>query len=405
MLYIFIFVGLYFQIFLLVTLLEKNNRFFEEKLGDKQRKWPTINITVPCFNEENTVTETILSLLNLDYPKDKLSFIVIDDGSTDNTFNVVKKLTEKYSQIKLIKKENGGKHTALNLGLRENNSELVAGLDADSFVDPQALKRMIPYFDDPKIMAVTPAIRIHKPKNIIQFMQKAEYNFGILGRHLMAKIDAIHVTPGPLSIFRKKVFDNLGEYKHAHNTEDMEIAFRMQENGYKIANCSNAFVYTVAPSTIRKLHVQRVRWMSGFLKNCLDYRHLFFKKKYGNMGVFTLPFSFISIFIALYVLGTILYNIGHYIIEKIIKMNTIGFNFSLPHFDWFFVNTESISILALVTIIFTIAFIFIGKKMAEGNIKLSRDIFYFILFYSFISPFWLTKAVYNTITSKVSPWR
>lgn len=403
MLYIFVFIGLYFQIFLLLTLLEKN--LPTDEAG--QKKLPTVSITIPCFNEETTVTETILSLLNLDYPKNKLTLLVVDDGSTDNTYNVVKELTIKYPQIKLIHKENGGKHSALNLGLKENTNELIGCLDADSFVDSQALKRISPYFDNPKVMAVTPAIRIHKPKTILQLIQKAEYNFGILGRHIMAKIDAIHVTPGPFSIFRKEVFENLGGYKHAHNTEDMEIAFRMQENGYKIANCPNAFVYTVAPDTIHKLHTQRVRWISGFLKNCLDYKHIFFKKKYGNMGVFTLPFSFISIFTALYIFGTILYNTGNYIAEKIIKINTIGFSFNMKwlHFDWFFINTESISILAVVVIAISIFLILLGKKMAEGNMKFSRDIFYFILFYSFISPFWLTKAVYNTLTFKTTSWR
>ncbi|MSR71306.1 MAG: glycosyltransferase family 2 protein [Candidatus Taylorbacteria bacterium] len=406
--YIFIFIGLYFQIFLLVTFLENEDK--DDKSTDNENKnriWPTVSVTIPCFNEQETVTGTILSLLNLEYPKDKLTILIVDDGSTDNTYNVAHSLSLKYPQIKLVRQKNGGKFTALNFGIDESKSEFIAGLDADSFVDPQALKNMIPYFDDQKIMAVTPAIRVYSPKTILQILQRAEYNFGIFGRYIMGKVNAIHVTPGPLSIFRKTVFDNLGKYKHAHNTEDMEIAFRMQESGYKIANCPNAFVYTVTPPTLKKLHIQRVRWMSGFLKNALDYKHLFFNRKYGDMGVFTLPFSFISIFVALYFFVKIIYSFGDFILQKIIKINTVGFswNFHFLHFDWFFINTESIAILAIIIISIAFVLILLGKKMAEGTMVPSRDILYFMLFYSFISPFWLTKAVYNTVTSRATSWR
>lgn len=118
---------------------------------------------VPCFNEERTVEATVNSLLSLDYPKEKLSLVLIDDGSTDSTWATLKKF-EHHPQIQIFSKENGGKHSALNFALEKIDADLVGCLDADSFVDADALKKIIPYFDDSEVMAVTPSIKVHDQK-------------------------------------------------------------------------------------------------------------------------------------------------------------------------------------------------------------------------------------------------
>ena len=238
----------------------------------------------------------------LDYPKDRFSLIVVDDGSTDGT---QKSLDEFRSnpQIKIFKKENGGKSTALNFALEKVESELVGCLDADSFVTPDALKRIVPYFLDAEVMAVTPSIKIHEPKTILQHVQRIEYNWGVLLRRILASMNALYVTPGPFSIFRVSVFKELGPYRHAHHTEDMEMALRMQKNHYKIVNSHSAHVYTVGPEKFKGLYKQRVRWAYGFLNNAFDYRDMYFKKEYGNIGLFILPIATLSIFTTLYAAG------------------------------------------------------------------------------------------------------
>src|SRR5690606_33425680 len=139
------------------------------------------------------------------------------------------------------------KYTALNLGLQHVDTDLVGCLDADSFVHPEALNRIVPYFDKKDVMAVTPAIKIHEPRSLLQIVQKVEYSWGIFLRKMLSYLGAIYVTPGPFSIFRTAVFKKLGGYKHAHFTEDFEIALRMQSHSMKIANAHDAHVYTVAP--------------------------------------------------------------------------------------------------------------------------------------------------------------
>ena len=143
--YVLLFCSLYFEIFLLTTYIEKRETIKTEYLKRNEENWPSTTIIVPCWNEGNTVIATVNSILNLDYPKDKLSISIIDDGSTDNTLSVLE-IFRNNPQIKIHHKENGGKYTALNFGIENSDSELVGCLDADSFVQKDALKNMIPYF-------------------------------------------------------------------------------------------------------------------------------------------------------------------------------------------------------------------------------------------------------------------
>ena len=172
------------------------------------------------------------------------------------------------------------------MALENTETEFFGGLDADSYADPESLIRIMSYFQkDPSIMAVAPSVTVYDPKNMIQNAQKAEYHMGVYLKKMLDFLGAINVTPGPLTIFRKKVFDDLGYYRHGHNTEDMEIAYRMQKNRYKIEHCNDAYIYTSAPMTVKKLYKQRLRWIYGFINNTLDYRDVLFKKKYGNFAL------------------------------------------------------------------------------------------------------------------------
>ncbi|MBI5126353.1 MAG: glycosyltransferase [Candidatus Taylorbacteria bacterium] len=404
--YFFLFVGLYFQIFLLVTFFEKEEEKYPEL--PKGLAYPRVAITVPCFNEEKTLTKTVLSLRALDYPKEKLEILIIDDGSTDNTYAVAQELVRTYPEVKFIHQKNGGKHTAVNLGITSTTADFVACLDADSEVAPNALKIMLPLFADPKVAAVTPAIRVQNPENLIQTVQRTEYNIGIFTKRIFGRLNAIHVTPGPFSVFRREIFSTIGLFKKAHNTEDMEIALRIQSYGYTIENCHKAYVYTVTPPTIKRLHTQRVRWIAGFMKNAIDYRHLFFNKKIGHMATFTLPFATLSILGSLYFIISFLIRFGERIYNSIEKMSVVGFDFNiLPRhiFDWFFLDTATSSFIGMLIITITIAIICIGKYFAEGTMKPSRDMLYFLVVYGVIAPFWFSKALYNTALSRKTPWR
>ena len=448
MLDISLFCGLYFQIFLLVTFFdgeEKEKKVEKEKSALSMVKslkkkvnaaLPTVSIIVPCFNEARTVKKTVMSLLGLNYPKDKLSILIVDDGSTDNTYAIAHTFT-RFKNVSVVRQKNGGKYTAMNYGIRQSTADIVGCLDADSTVDSEALMRMIPFFNDTKVMAVTPAMRAivgdqgngekkssdsrSKKPTILQHIQRAEYNVGIFTKRVYAMIDAIHVTPGPFSIFRREVFDKIGYFRHAHNTEDMEIAFRLQSHGYRIANCHDAFVYTITPATLVKLYRQRTRWTYGFIKNLIDYRRCLFNKKYGNMGMLTMPFAVLGIGFVFYFVGLFLYHGGvslYNMYERVSTVGMVGLTGSGSHFSFasfgenfqtyfhnFYFGIGMTSVLGLMLLATTMYIVFKSKKMAEGSARLSRDIVYFLCFYSFLAPIWIGKSVYNVVLSKKTPWR
>lgn len=404
--YTAVFLSVYVQVFFLVTFFEKRKDILIRKGPMELKKYPGVTIIVPCYNEEHTLYKTIRSLLALDYPKDKLTIFIIDDGSTDNTWAVAERF-KKYKNIKIFKKENGGKHTALNLGLEHIQTPFTGCLDADSFVDTNALKRIMTYFDNPQTMAVAPSIMVHNPKGMLQIAQKVEYDMSIYLKKMLGFMGGIHVTPGPFSIFRKKVFDDLGNYRKAHHTEDQEIALRMQEHHYKIDHCPDAYVYTVSPNSVKKLYMQRIRWTYGFLNNLIDYRRLLFRKKYGNVAIFTLPSGLISVTTAMFAFGLGMYHLIMSAAHKVSQINATGLYVPAKGFslDWFSFNTETSLFLSIMLYALVIVSIVLGRRMTEEKATVSFDLLYFIGIYSVIAPFWLMKAVYNTVFSKSIRWR
>lgn len=370
--------------------------------------YPAVTVTIPAYNESKNVEKTVKSLLAMDYPKDKLFIVLVDDGSTDDTFEVIKQY-ENHPNIKIFTKENGGKYTANNLGLENSHTSFVGCLDADSEVDENALKRIMTYFDKPDVMAVTPTILVKNPKTIIQKAQSIEYEIYIYMKKALGIINAIHVTPGPFSIFRKEVFDKIGPYRHAHNTEDQEIALRMHSNHMKIEYAPDAFVYTIGPHKVKGLYKQRVRWVYGFIKNALDYKHMIFKAKYGNIGFITLPSAMLSVFLFLFLFVYFLFKIFHMFYQKYIEYQAVGFNLNIPSInftkiDLFYAPSKTIFFITLFTYFFVITSLFIGQKVRYGKLKLDLWILYFIFLYAIIAPFWLLKSIYNAIRSYESSW-
>jgi cellulose synthase/poly-beta-1,6-N-acetylglucosamine synthase-like glycosyltransferase len=401
-----LFISLFFEVFLLITYLEVSEQIKLEAdyLKKKLTSFLPVTIIVPSYNEENTVAASVDSLLALDYPKDKLSIILVNDGSTDRTQEVLERYRSN-PQVVILSKENGGKHTALNLALKSVRSELVGCLDADTFVSPDALLKIVPYFENPSVMAVTPSIKVHEPRTILQLIQKVEYSFGIFIRRMYASMNAIVVIPGAFSIFRAEVFQKLGGYRKAHFTEDMEMGLRMQKHHYRIVNSLSASVYTTAPRRFPELYRQRVRWTYGYLKNTIDYRELFFNKKYGYAGMLVLPLGVLSLVSTVYAAGYLLWMVSTKAWGAITQYAQVGFHLPPALSDWFYFNTSSMTIIGVMAFLLTLALIFISLYLANGKIKISRDLFYYLAIYALIVPVWSVKSLLNVLVGKDTTWR
>ncbi|HSE56770.1 MAG TPA: glycosyltransferase family 2 protein, partial [Candidatus Paceibacterota bacterium] len=295
-----------------------------------------------------------------------------------------------------------------NYGIDQTKAMFITCLDADSFVAPDALKRMLYTFQEhPEVMAVAPSIIINQPKNILQSIQRVEYNMSLYIKKMLSFLNAIHVTPGPFSVFRREVFERIGKFRKAHNTEDAEIAFRMQVNHMKIEHCHLAQVYTVAPNTVGKLFRQRLRWIYGFIQNVIDYRYVIFRKKYGNFSMFTIPSGIISIATIIYIFLSLLYHTSVSAYEKMVQINTVGISssFHLPHFDLFFMNTRATALVSTVLYCFVILSVIQGYRLARERNMVSWYLIPYMVVYSILTPLWLMKAVWNSITAQKPKWR
>jgi len=405
LMYPFLFLSIYFQVLLLTSFFENKKKIKKEEKHEI-KNYPTVTIVVPCWNEEKTLASTLDSLLALDYPKDKLSVIVVDDGSKDRTLAIAEIYAYNNSeQIRVLSKENGGKHTAVNLALENSKSDLFGCLDADSSVEVNTLKIMVSYFDaDKSVMSVTPCIHIRNPRTLIQRLQATEYLINIFVRKAYGQLDSILVAPGSFSIFRKEVFEIVGNYSKAHNTEDFEITLRMHKAHLKVMNSHKALVYTVGPATAKGFFYQHLRWARGFLENSINYRELFFKKEYGNFGMFTLPVAFIFIFYGLYATIFAVYSISSQLIISINRWVTVGFHPQMPIFDLFYFNTTVMSFIVMVMFSMLLLVLYIGNTLSDDKQQFYINFPIFFVLYPIFAPLFFGRAVFDTFFKRRNEW-
>ncbi|HEY4500713.1 MAG TPA: glycosyltransferase [Candidatus Paceibacterota bacterium] len=404
--YPFLFIAIFFESFVLVTLLSAPARSARGRFMDAI--FPSVAIIVPCWNEEKTVAATCDSLLALDYPKDRLEIILVNDGSTDTTPSIMERFA-KHPQVRIIHKENGGKHTAMNAGVALTNAELVGCLDADSFVESNSLKEIVTCFNNPQVVATTAAMSVHKPENILQHMQNAEYTFGITLRHVFASINGLYVTPGPFSFYRRETLEKLGGFRYGHQTEDMEMALRIQQAGYEIGNAPRARVYTKAPSTIVRLIKQRTRWITGFLRNVLgEYRSLILNRRHGVLGMLVLPTALLAVGSGVLLFVVSIFTLAQNAIVAIEVRAGIPLSYALvPHgaLDWFYLPVNFYILLAIIVLATSIAFIIIGRRISRTTGDIALGMVSYTLLYGLVAPLWLIRATSDVALGKRRNWR
>ena len=406
--YPFLFIAVFFEVFLLVTFISAPAR--ERRARKLSTKTPPVAVIVPCWNEENTIKGTVDSLLALDYPKDKLSIVLVDDGSTDGTAKTMDTFIGN-PQITVIHKENGGKHTAVNLGIEKSpQAEFVGCLDADSFVAPDALREIIAYFDEPNVAAVTAAMSVHEPKSWLEKMQHADYIHGITLRHVISSLNGLYVTPGPFSFYRRDMILAVGGFQKGHSTEDLEMALRLQRAGHIIENAPRARVYTKTPKTIPGLIKQRTRWTTGFLRNAIyDYSDMIGNPKFGTLGLIMLPLGLLANVSGILMFLVIIYQFCKAVVTRYTLTQGIPLSYSLlPHlssFSWFYVPLTAVLLLSVVTITGGVTVMLLGKHISKTPGDLFIGIITYLFLYGFIAPFWLMRSMYDLLTGTRRAWR
>jgi len=366
-----------------------------------------ISIISPAFNEEKTIEESVRALLTLRYPE--LEIIVVNDGSTDNTLNVLiekfnlvpidrtyayKIPTEKirriymsltYPQLIVVDKENGGKADALNAGINVAVYPLVAVIDADTLLDPDALLRAsYPFIEDEETVAVGGIVRVVNdcrviggrvreviaPKNLLALIQVVEYLRAFLfGREGFDTLKGLLIVSGAFGLFSRNAVIEVGGYLRNTVGEDMELIVRMhryyksRKIPYRITFVPDPVAWTEVPEDLKSLGRQRRRWQKGLMDSLFKNIEMLLNPRFGVVGLFSFPFFFF-----LEMLGPIIELGGYVVFGVSLFLGAINKSFAIAFLLLAFIYGILVSIFSLIL-----------EELSFSRYKRLRDVFKFLL--------------------------
>lgn len=254
---------------------------------------PFVSIIIPAYNEEKVIGRTIESVLAVDYPRREI--IVVDDGSTDKTFQIIKSYKPK---IKVIHKPNGGKYSALNYGLLYSKGEIIVTIDADTILAPQSVTSIVEGFRDEKVGAVAGNIKVRNRINWITWCQALEYVAGIqIFRRTLDFFNSVAIVPGALGAFRKSSLQKIGNFSGDTLAEDFDATLKILKSGVVVAGRISSRAYTESPDSVQQFMKQRKRWYRGDMQVLAKHRDAMRNSKFGTLYKLTFPLMMISMFV------------------------------------------------------------------------------------------------------------
>jgi spore germination protein YaaH/peptidoglycan/xylan/chitin deacetylase (PgdA/CDA1 family)/GT2 family glycosyltransferase len=249
---------------------------------------PLISVLIPCFNEEKVIESSVRRILASNWAR--LEILVLDDGSSDHTAEVVRKAFADEPRVTLMSFENGGKARALNRGLTKARGDVVVALDADTLFPSDTLAKLARWFGDPKVGAVAGNALVGNRRNLITRWQALEYvTAQNLERRALAALGAVTVVPGAVGAWRRAALEALGGYPDDTLAEDQDLTLAMQRAGWRVEFDPEARAYTEAPETVGGLLKQRFRWSFGTLQCIYKHRAALFDVRRPVLGFIALP--------------------------------------------------------------------------------------------------------------------
>ncbi len=251
---------------------------------------PKVAILIPAYNEEKVIERTVQGALDSDYPN--LRVIVIDDGSKDQTLEVVRRAFAREAaagKVLILAKPNSGKADALNYGLDHiGDAEIFVGIDADTIIAPDAIRRMVPHFLDPKVGAIAGNAKVGNRVNLWTRWQALEYitsqNFE---RRALNTLGAVSVVPGAIGAWRVSAVREAGGFQVDTVAEDADLTMAILRNGHRVEYEDQALAFTEAPTNANGLMRQRFRWSFGILQAVFKHRDVVGRE--GALGFVALP--------------------------------------------------------------------------------------------------------------------
>lgn len=251
---------------------------------------PLVTVLLPAYNEAENIRSAVRSVLQNTYPNKEI--IVLDDGSTDKTGDIVEEICKKNpgEPLKLVRLENGGKARALRIGVELAHGELIAVVDGDAALDKQALGMLVRHFNDPKVGAVAGKVETAKEKTVLSAFQALEYAMGQnIDKRATSVVGAVSVVPGPAGVWRKSILVEAGGFPDDTLVEDQDMTLTVLRMGYHVLYEPRAITFTETPQTISNFLKQRFRWVYGTIQCFWKHKGVFIERPLSPLSILILP--------------------------------------------------------------------------------------------------------------------
>lgn len=275
------------------ALIQVAREWRERRAIRRTSKLPThaaVSVVIPAYNEAKVIERTILSVLasrGVD-----VEVIVVDDGSTDETAEVVSTAFYFEPRVKLLRLENGGKARALNRGFELASHEIVVALDADTIFLPDTIVELARPFDDPRVAAVAGRAAVGNTQHFVARWQALEYVIGqAIERRAWHLLGVVSVVPGAVGAWRRGPVLAVGGFGTDTLAEDCDLTITLQVEGWRVGYAPEAVALTEAPESVRALLKQRFRWCFGVLQTVWKHKGAMIRPRRENaaIGLLLLP--------------------------------------------------------------------------------------------------------------------
>ncbi len=266
----------------------------------EQASFSGITIIIPAHNESRYIDACLQSVLNARFPGDK-QIIVVDDGSEDDTAEKVKKYP-----VTLMRQKHSGKALSINAALKKAKHDIFAIIDGDSEIHVDALEQMLGLLAHPEVAVVCPTVKVKNRRSFLGMWLHIEQLYNSLLRGLFTKTNTNIVAPGPLSVYKTRIVQDVGGFSHEGFSEDVDIAVRILRAGYRIEYASKSVTETNMPVDVKGFYRQRTRFARGWIN--IFKRHLRLNASFWK--IYTLPLMLFG-YLQAVVMGLVtLYNVS-----------------------------------------------------------------------------------------------
>jgi peptidoglycan-N-acetylglucosamine deacetylase len=253
---------------------------------------PDVTVLIPAHNEETVIVQTVASVLATGTKN--LQIVVVNDGSTDQTGELLDQHFGANPRVLIVHQVNRGKSAALSLAMSHAQTEIVVTIDADTEIEPDAIAKLLRHFSDPRVGAVAGNVKVGNRTRWLTRWQALEYiTSQNMEKRAFDLLNCITVVPGALGAWRKEAIEAAGGISSDTVAEDADLTVAIRRLGWRVSYDEEAIAWTEAPETANALIRQRFRWTFGTLQSFWKHRDTLLRPKYGTLGWIALPNIFV----------------------------------------------------------------------------------------------------------------